>query len=546
MKKGLLILLWSSCFTSYAQLRLVKNHDGTTSSKALPRVVFNNRLVYTATEASINYPFFTDGTTDNSTNITDATSGLVATTTGTAFSYAILNGEVHFLANYTSTTGSFSRITKAGFNTTVCQAYGNLSTFTGVALSQMSKQVVLNTKILFVPNTVASNNTTGIEVYQSNGSAISLVKDINPTANTSSQPAELTVLNAACFFTANDGSGKKLLKTDGTLTGTVPYIDLNTNTTIANPSGLAVFGTDLVYAASPNQVTGNELYKTDGAGNVTLIKDMRTTALASSNPQGMTALGNWVYFSADNGVTGRELWRTNGTNAGTQLIKDINANGGGGGQPTLNSNPSDFMQVGTTVYFTANDGLHGTELWKTSGSDFGTVMVKDITLGTDSTLISDMTEYNGKLYFTASNVIDFQTHLWVTDGTAAGTTKITINPTGNSDVSNLLVYNNDLYFGADQGTGMGKELYAFHTTSLGTEPFATVENKVLLFPNPAYEGFEVQSTDPIQNVEIYSLQGQRVKTFGKQPYYDVADLAKGVYLVKCVGTTTHYQKWSKE
>ena len=63
-----------------------------------------------------------------------------------------------------------------------------------------------------------------------------------------------------------------------------------------------------------------------------------------------------------------------------------------------------------------------------------------------------MTVYNGKLYFTADNITDFDSNLWVTDGTAAGTVKIPINLTGDSDVSNLLVYNFDLYFGADEGT----------------------------------------------------------------------------------------------
>ncbi|WP_309640992.1 T9SS type A sorting domain-containing protein [Flavobacterium sp.] len=544
MKKILLFVASVVALSSQAQLRLVKNHDGNNSSDAQPRLVINNQLVYTATEAGINYPFFTDGTTDNSSNIIDATSGLTAMTTATAFSNAVMNGEAHFLASYNSvSTGSFSRITKAGFTNTVCNAYGDLSAFTGLANSQLSSKVVLNNQILFAPNTVATGNTVGIELYKSNGSAISLVKNINPTSTMSSQPSELNVINSLCFFTANDGSGKKLWKTDGTTAGTIPYVDLGTNNTIANPSGLEVFGTDLVYAANPNSNTGNELYKTDGAGNVTLIKDIASTVLASSNPQQITALGNWVYFTADNGINGRELWRTTGTQASTQMVQDINMQGGGGGQPNFSSNPSDLMQVGSTVYFTANDGLHGTELWKTGGL---TSMVKDITVGTGSTIIDYMTAYNGKLYFTAYNVTDFQSQLWVTDGTTAGTTKITINPTGNSNLSNLVVYGNDLYFGADEGTGMGKELYAFHDPTLGTETLTAIEKSVVLFPNPSRDYFELQSDGRIQNVSVYSLQGQLVKSFGKQQQYDVSDLAKGVYLVKVMGEETVYRKFTKQ
>ncbi len=547
MKKLLLSVALGCLLSSHAQLRLVKNHDGNNSSGALPRLVLNNRLVYTATEGAINYPFYTDGTTDNSSNIIDATSGLVAMTTGTSFSNAVLNGEAHFLASFNSvSTGSFSRITKAGFNSTACNAYGNLATFTGLATSQLSRQVVLNNQILFAPNTVASGNATSIELYMSDGATISLVKNINTTSAASSQPSELTVLNSLCFFTANDGSSTKLWKTDGTTAGTVPYIDLNTNTTIANPSGLEFFGNDLVYAANPNSNTGNELYKTDGAGNVTLIKDIATTLLASSNPREITVLGNWIYFSADNGSTGRELWRSNGTNAGTQLIKDINGVGGGGGMPTLSSNPSDFFQVGSNVYFTANNGINGEELWKTTGSALGTVMVKDLTPGSDSTIISDMTEYNGKLYFIASNVIDFDSNLWVTDGTTTGTAKIPINQTGDSDVSNLIVFNYDLYFGANDGSGIGTELYAYHDPTLGTEIPTTTEKRMVMFPNPSRDSFELQSEDTIQQVAIYSLQGQLIKLYAKQLHYDVTDLAKGVYLVKIIGDKTVFRKLTKD
>ena len=547
MKKLLLVIILICGLSTYAQLRLVKNHDGNNSSGALPRLVINDRLVYTATEAGINYPFFTDGTTDNSSNIIDATSGLVAMTTATAFSNAVLNGEAHFLASYNSVgTGSFSRITKAGFNSTACNAYGDLSTFTGSADSQLSRQVVLSNQVLFAPNIVADGNATGVELYKSDGATISLVKNINTTAAASSQPAELTILNSLCFFTADSGIGRKLWKTDGTDAGTVPYIDLNTNTTIANPSDLELFGNELVYAAAPNNVTGNELYKTDGAGNVTLIKDIATTALASGNPREMTTCGNFVYFSANNGTTGRELWRTNGTTSGTILVKDINLVGGGGGQPTLGSTPTDFIPVRSTVYFTADNGINGTELWKTSGSAGGTVMVKDITVGSGSTIIDDMTVYNGKLYFTAYNVTDFDSNLWVTDGTAAGTVKITINPNGDSDVSSLVLFNNALYFGADDGSGIGTELYAYNDPFLGTEEVDITAKNVVLFPNPSTDYFEVQSNGTIQQVQVYSLQGQLVKSFDQRQRYDVSDLAKGVYVVKISGDGTFSRKLVKK
>ena len=40
-----------------------------------------------------------------------------------------------------------------------------------------------------------------------------------------------------------------------------------------------------------------------------------------------TRMNGMLYFMADNGVTGMELWKSDGTTAGTVLVKDINPTG---------------------------------------------------------------------------------------------------------------------------------------------------------------------------------------------------------------------------
>ena len=45
---------------------------------------------------------------------------------------------------------------------------------------------------------------------------------------------------------------------------------------------------------------------------------------SSSDPSHLFAVGGLLYFQADDGMNGIELWRSDGTSAGTNLVKEIN------------------------------------------------------------------------------------------------------------------------------------------------------------------------------------------------------------------------------
>ena len=64
-----------------------------------------------------------------------------------------------------------------------------------------------------------------------------------------------------------------------------------------------------------------------------------------------------------------------------KMVKDINSGSSSGISPFGNT---DFTAVGNTLYFTADDGTNGEELWKSDGTASGTVMVKDINSGSGS------------------------------------------------------------------------------------------------------------------------------------------------------------------
>jgi ELWxxDGT repeat protein len=74
--------------------------------------------------------------------------------------------------------------------------------------------------------------------------------------------------------------------------------------------------------------------------------------------------------------------------------------------------------INGTLYFVANDGVHGLELWKSDGTSNGTVMVADLRWGSGNSSPSSLTEVNGTLYFTADDGIQGR-ELWAYDLLAA-------------------------------------------------------------------------------------------------------------------------------
>ncbi len=80
-----------------------------------------------------------------------------------------------------------------------------------------------------------------------------------------------------------------------------------------------------------------------------------------------------LYFNANDeaGPHGYELWRSDGTQEGTQLVKDIN--------PGSSHSYPDYLTVfDGALYFSATNGTHGKELWRSDGTAAGTRLVKDI------------------------------------------------------------------------------------------------------------------------------------------------------------------------
>ena len=81
----------------------------------------------------------------------------------------------------------------------------------------------------------------------------------------------------------------------------------------------------------------------------------QTAGASSSSPFRMAVLGSRLYFRANDGVVGSELWSTDGTASGTSLVADIRTG-------SASSSPKNFVAVGSQLFFLASDGTHGVEL----------------------------------------------------------------------------------------------------------------------------------------------------------------------------------------
>ena len=93
---------------------------------------------------------------------------------------------------------------------------------------------------------------------------------------------------------------------------------------------------------------------------------------------------------------GRTVWKSDGTYSGTSLVKDIVSGSSDGGV-------SNMIEFDGDLYFIAYSsspgvGTQGTEVWRSDGSDSGTVRISGSIL-TDSTTALYLTRAGDRLYY---------------------------------------------------------------------------------------------------------------------------------------------------
>lgn len=191
-----------------------------------------------------------------------------------------------------------------------------------------------------------------------------------------------------------------------------------------------------------------------------MVMDIRNGS-ASSYPSQLTKVGKTLFFVANDGIHGEELWSSDGTEGGTKLVKDIRKGKKG-------STPTELKAVGSSLYFVASDGIHGRELWTSNGTSSGTRLVKDIYNGSIGSSPTELAASNGMIFFVCSDAIHGR-ELWRSDGSQSGTILLCDVKAGKSSsyVAEPTNHKNAIFFTA-ASTEHGRELWKSDGSPEGT------------------------------------------------------------------------------
>ncbi len=223
----------------------------------------------------------------------------------------------------------------------------------------------------------------------------------------------LAVFRDKVFFRGDDDvSGSELWTTDGTAGGTVQVADIEPGEDSSFPTELTVVGDELFFYLGGSR-NNAKLYKTDGTSEGTVLVERLKGWRRSF---GQAVVGQDLFFPATSSESGNELWKTDGTTGGTFQVAEISPGSG-------NASPSNLTNLGDQLIFTARDRVSGNELWTSDGTSDGTRLLKDVTPGLADSFLTNFRSVAGKVLFTrvSNSSLD---EVWATDGTEDGTIRL--------------------------------------------------------------------------------------------------------------------------
>ncbi len=234
---------------------------------------------------------------------------------------------------------------------------------------------------------------------------------------------------------------------------------------------------DTIYAGA----LGKGLFKTNGNEINYVFANMGFTLVNRVTKVNET----WFFVANIDSQNKEELWKSDGTEAGTVLVKKFRPNSYDYAYTkNLIAAPN-----GTDLFFSANDGT-GMALWKSDGTTDGTTIIKHFS-NTPQHEIGNFINFNNETYFWAYNAAGYDC-LWKTDGTEAGTVLVKEKIETNLAQGHVIVYNDKLYFHGQRQLSpfnYGWELWVSDGTDVGTYLFFDINpdipDNVILGGNPS-------------------------------------------------------------
>lgn len=311
-------------------------------------------------------------------------------------------------------------------------------------------------------------------------------------------------------------------------------IDIWSGSSGSSPKHLTEYNNEMYFQAFELTPSFTKLYKSDGTIAGTSQVAPNLNGGAGYSPTGLTVFNGELIFTAFVSGLGNELYKTDGTEAGTILLKDVRTgNSSGLDSYASNNNTEVFIEFNGELYFRGSTNS-SIELWKTDGTPNGTVSVKNFE-GTQTgapIYVSNGDQnylgvvFNNEMYFSV-NRSGSGSELWKTDGTTAGT--VLVKDGYGVAISNLIVFDNQLFFTAGE-SATGKEIWTTDGTTAGTQI------KHDIFPNNLNPFFGFGSSPDhffIFNNEMY---------FAARSYDQPSNTIIGTELWKTDGTTASLVK----
>jgi len=383
----------------------------------------------------------------------------------------------------------------------------------------------------------SSGTNTELWVLDGSGAGIGTLSKIEVNEIGGSYPGtpgKFVAFGNHVYFAAETGAGVELWRTDGTGVEATPFKDIAAGLPSSNPDEFVVMpptgplsrlyfvATGLGTGLNASQNTGRELWRTDGTKDTkdgtVVVKDIVPGVQSSmelGTPSYLTLVGNTLYFVADDGTNGRELWKSNGTAAGTVMVSNINKVNTNFGR-NAGSDPTELRSVNGRLFFIANDGVNGRELWTSGGTAASTIMVSTtgstgLVTGSGDAAIQDLTVVGDVVTFTADDGVNGR-EAWISDGTPIGTHILAefVAGAGSSNPHSLAAAGSRLIFSASDAEIGDEPRQAFLSSKLVVEqPIDTpLTNGVSIvsFGAPLNFGGSGNVTIRLQNDGINSIR----------------------------------------